>query len=1183
MKALTMRKEIIAMLVLSLFAARVAAQNKQSEVCTLVPGQTVEREIAGGEAHSYVLTLRQGQFLRAVANSTDIDIVVTLIGPGEEKLLTVDLLKYLGPEPLSFVADKAGEYRLEIRADAPATLSGHYQLTSQLKVTSETSDTERLTAERLLIEANDLERKGSKESLQASIDKRGEALLLWRNLGDRYWEAYSLHYSGRTVSSLGKNQEALELLNQALKIREEIGDRIGEATTLNNLGLIYRSLGEKRKALDYYNQALTIRRAVGDKSGEADTLISLGLVYRSMGENQKALHYYNQALPIKRAVGDKSGEAGTLNNLGLVSRSLGEKQKALDFYNQALTIRRAMGDKSGEAGTLHNLGTVYGSTGENEKALDYYNQALTIRRAVGDKAGEADTLIGLGLVYRSMGENQKALDYYNQALPVKRAVGDKAGEANTLNILGIVYWSMGENQKALDFYNQALPVTRAVGDKVGEANILNNLGNVYERLGEKQKALDYYTQDLPIYRAVGNKSGEAVTLNNLGSVYWSMRKNQEALESLNQALKIRKEIGDRIGEASTLNNLGLVYRSMGEKQKALDSYNQALTVTRAVGDKVGEANTLRNLAQVERDQGKLTGARAHLESALNIIEEVRRNVTSQELRASYVSTVQSYFQAYIDLLMQLHQQGPTEGFDALALQASERGRARSLIELLNEAHADIRQGAEPRLLERERSLQRLFNVKTERQIRLLSGPHTDEQAAEAAKEIEGLKIEYQQLETEIKAKSPRYAALTQPQPLSAEQIQHLLDKDTLLLEYSLGNEHSYLWAVTESSVASYELPKRAEIEAAAKRFYQRLTAPNLMERSGQQKRGAELVGTESTGITEATSLSQIVLGSVASQLGNKRLVIVADGGLQYVPFGALPAPMASGQSAVVSKTYRPLILDHEIVNLPSASTLAVIRRETEGRRAAEKTVAILADPVFDADDPRVTPAAKTPKDKTDETNSGSIWSLRAQRAAVETGDQHTRASFERLLGTRQEAERISSLAGTDVLKALDFDASRATAESATLAQYRYVHFATHGFLNSSSPELSGVVLSLVDPQGKPQNGFVLADEIFNLRLNADLVVLSACQTGLGKEVKGEGLVGLTRGFMYAGSPRVIVSLWSVNDIATSELMGRLYQGILKKGMRPADALRAVQIQMFKQKQWRAPYFWAAFVLQGDWR
>jgi CHAT domain-containing protein len=395
----------------------------------------------------------------------------------------------------------------------------------------------------------------------------------------------------------------------------------------------------------------------------------------------------------------------------------------------------------------------------------------------------------------------------------------------------------------------------------------------------------------------------------------------------------------------------------------------------------------------------------------------------------------------------------------------------------------------------------------------------------------------------------------------------------MLLEYSLGEERSYLWAVTKTSITSYELPKREEIEAAAKQFYELLNDRGY--RLGEQRGLFDVRVVPDRSSTEAvTKLSQMLLEPVAQQLGNKRLLIVSDGALQYLPFAALPVP---GTSEVGAKAFVPLLVNHEIVNLPSASTLGVLRQELSDRKSAPKAIAVLADPIFGTNDPRLQSSSGQASDTLLEKSN-------LNRRALERSARTANVTFDRLPFTRQEAEQILALVPTtERMQAFDFAANRAIATSPELSQYRIVHFATHGILNSTQPQLSGLVLSLVDEKGTSQNGFLQLRDVFNLNLPAELVVLSACETGLGEDVKGEGLVGLTRGFMYAGSPRVLVSLWSVSDRATAELMATFYKKMLQDGLKPAAALRAAQLEMWQQKQWQAPYYWAAFTLQGDWK
>ena len=312
-------------------------------------------------------------------------------------------------------------------------------------------------------------------------------------------------------------------------------------------------------------------------------------------------------------------------------------------------------------------------------------------------------------------------------------------------------------------------------------------------------------------------------------------------------------------------------------------------------------------------------------------------------------------------------------------------------------------------------------------------------------------------------------------------------------------------------------------------------------------------------------MSRTILGPVAAELKDKRLLIVSDGVLQYIPFAGLPVP----------NNTRALIVDHEVVMAPSASVIGLLRQETANRKPASKMVAVLGDPVFSNDDPRVAAARFGHA-----AAAAKVDSADALRSASESGLDRLR----RLRFSRQEADEIARLAGNDPkLEAVDFEASRKLALSNELDQYRIVHFATHGIINNYHPELSGIVLSLVDAKGQPQNGFLRLYDLYNLKLSADLVVLSACQTALGKEIRGEGLVGLTRGFMYAGAPRVIASLWQIDDRASAEFMKRFYGALLGQKLRPAAALRAAQVSMSKDPRWRQPHYWAAFTLQGEWK
>ncbi|AFY41051.1 CHAT domain-containing protein [Nostoc sp. PCC 7107] len=709
-------------------------------------------------------------------------------------------------------------------------------------------------------------------------------------------------------------------------------------------------------------------------------------------------------------------------------------------------------------------------------------------------------------------------------------------------------------KQALAKLQIALPLWQKLGDKSYEAVTLLSIGRVYDALGEKQQALSYYNQALPIWLAVGDRFGEATTLNNIGKVYDDLGKKQQALSYYNQALLLRRDVGDRSGVATTLNNVGGVYDDLGKKQQALSYYNQALPIRRALGDRSGEANTLYNVAFLELSKGNLQTALTQIEASIKIIEELRTKIDDKELRTSYFATVQDYYQFYIDLLMQLHKKEPTKGYAAQALHISERSRARVLLELLTEANAKIRKGVDPKLLAQEQSLQEQIDAKDKLRRDLMSKSAPATAVKKLEQEIANLLSQYQQLQTQIRTTSPKYAALKYPEPLKLAQIQQQLDANTVLLQYSLGAERSYLWVVTPNSLDSYELPPQAQIEKAANDFRQSIV---------------RVVASPKQQAAAAKQLSQIILAPVANKLANKRLVIVADGALQNIPFAALTEPTAQ-------ESYQPLLVNHEIVNLPSASTIAILRQETQKRPKAPKAIAILADPVFSTDDSRVTGKPE---------NNSITPDLDLQRSALSRSARNlNRNGWDRLNGTRQEAEAILKLGSpTDSLAVFDFDANYDWVTNSKLSQYRVIHFATHGFADDTNPELSGIVLSLIDKQGKPQRGYLRLNDIFNLDFPADLIVLSACQTGQGKEVQGEGLVGLTRGLMYAGSPRLVLSLWNVDDQGTKELMSEFYRQMWQEGKSPVAALRAAQLSLWQNPNWRKPLYWAAFTLQGEWR
>lgn len=858
--------------------------------------------------------------------------------------------------------------------------------------------------------------------------------------------------------------------------------------------------------------------------------------------------------------------------------TLEERLLAITKLEEAAALLRDIGDHRGEARALTAIGVGYEYSGELQTALDYYQRAILLAQSAGNRTGEANLHLCMGRIHFLFGDKQAALDSLNRAARLYKEASARYGEALVLSSIGTTYFSLGELERAIEYHERALPALSSAGDLGNESISLNHLGKIYLAMGETQKAMEAHNRALALARKGKLPYLEVKSLANLGNFHLSLGDKQQALDFYSQALKIGQDGGFKVDEAILHKSIGNAALLMGDGERALKSLTTALNQFRAVRFRAEEANTLYSLARVNTSADNLNEAREQIEMALDIKESLRAPVVDRDLRISSVATAQNSYDLYINVLMQLHQKQPAQGHDATALEASERARARGLLELLTESGVEIREGVPPALLALERSLQRQLNAKAAARTR--SGD--DRQAASFDKELSQLALRYREVEAQIRATGPRYAGLTQPQPLSAAEIQQLVDEDSVLLEFSLGEERSWLWVVTPKSIKSFRLPPRAEIESVGRKVYDLLTARQPVAGLTEAEQLARITEADAKFQATAQDLSRMLLGQIADSLQrewkDKRLLIVASGALDYLPFQALPAPSND-------KTYRPLIAGHEIVNLPSASVLAVIRRESAGRAAAPKMVAVLADPVFETSDPRLIAARRKSGNQTAlNLRSGVEAPAPNSSPLMRAVSSLNRGNLSRLPFSRDEAEAIASFVSPgSLLKATDFNAARSIALSGQLSDYRILHFATHGLLNSQYPELSGLVLSLVDETGKPQDGFLRMHEIYNLRLPSEVVVLSACQSALGKEIKGEGLIGLTRGFMFAGARRVVASLWQVDDQATAALMKQFYKGMLKEGLRPAGALRAAQLEMMKQKRWSSPFFWAAFVMQGEWR
>ncbi|CAN5796701.1 tetratricopeptide repeat protein [soil metagenome] len=1170
----------IIILILSIWSY--SAAQTTPDIRQLEPGKPIERGLAGGEVHAYSIQLAAGQFLGVIVDQRGIDVVVALFGPDRKQLIEVDSPNGTkGPEPVSLVAEASGSYRLEVRSLGKAA-AGRYEVKIEtLRVGTAQDKMEDLAA--ALVAAKTEEER----NLLLAQEKELVTEELLRAFVGR----------GKRFENQGNYAQALAAYALAQNVAQKIGNKVELANALNSIAQVHEAQGNYAQSLKFFQQSLALRETLGDKSAIAESLNNIGVYYTSRDEYERALEFFRRGSTLTE---DKTALAKLLFNIGYIRRVQGDHAQALEFYQKSLTLSVEAGYRAGIARTLNGIGFVHHMQGDYAQALEFYRKSLKLYEELGSKAWIANAHGNIGDVYRLRGNYAQAMEYAQSSLKLSEESGLKLTIASALNKVGLIHSFLSNHAQALEYYQKSLGLQQKLGNKAAVANGLSNIGTVHSAQGDYVQALKYYEESLKLREESKNKLGIARTLRNIGITHDLQGNYTQALLYYEKSLQLNEESGSKLGIASALKGISNIYEKQRKYPQALEAASRAAALARQIGDRERLWGATITAGIAYQALGQLTQARQAFEEAISIVELLRTDVAGQESRAQYFETVQQPYELHINLLMQLHKQHTLAGHDAAALHTAERARARSLLEALAEARADIRQGVAPALLESERALQQRLNSTAERQTRLLSGKYAEEQAAAIKKDMDVLSTEYREVQAQIRRSSPRYAALTQPVPLTLREIQQqVLDAETVLLQYALGEERSYLWAVTPASLVSFELPKRALVEEAVRRVQGLLS-------DGQRWATSQTISAQYE--EQATRLSQMVLpAALVKQLGTKRLVIVADGALQYLPFSALPLPEPAGGRR--KNDFRPLIVEHEIVSLPSSSTIAVLRRETSTRAPAAKSIAVLADPVFAAADERVATArSKGTHPPASEATAGAgrdtstrgqeasrnsdarprespAFAAALERATLAVGVlRDSRQLIARLPFTRREAEAILAVAPAgEGMKALDFRANRETATSAELAQYRIVHFATHGLLNSEHPELSGIVLSLVNQQGQPVDGFLRLHDIYNLNLPADLVVLSACQTGLGKEIRGEGLIGLTRGFMYAGAPRVLASLWKVDDAATAELMKRFYRGMLKDNLRPAAALRAAKVEMWKQKRWNAPFYWAAFELQGEWK
>jgi CHAT domain-containing protein/tetratricopeptide (TPR) repeat protein len=965
----------------------------------------------------------------------------------------------------------------------------------------------------------------------------------WRS-GERI-AAEQAYCQGRRVlvknESEESRQQSLALFEQAFGRWEKGGDLPGQVDALVQIAEVHNALGEGETAIPYGERALRLSKEAGYREGEARALQALGNSHSRLTTWSEALDFWGQSGKVWEALGDGNRQGEVLQSAGLVLSWQGRFDEAVARLQAARPFFRAAGDVGGEANMLITWAGVSLAQGDTASALGTVEEALALSKAAGDGRVTADALYNLGRLYRLRGEYEPALRYFNQVLAINVRLGARDNEARIRQALGSVYFNLGKPDLTLAEYREALRISREIGDADLEQRLLTNTGWIYQATGDLDKALQYYEQALSLNKGREDPlTGPGLALHNTGVAYTALGRPKEGLKFLAQAREISTSRGERTSLAGTLLEIGTAYQKLEAPGRAASHYREALGLAHRIGNTGLQAECLLRWAELDRNEGRMEQSLAHINESLGIVESARSRVVSDSLRTSFFASKQSYYDFYVSLLMQLEEANPGK-YRTEAFEASEHARARSLLDLISEGKIDVRKGIPSELKRKEIELSARLSIL---QDALGSGqvPEDSEKAVALKRRLEQIQGEMAHFESEIQRQYRHYAEVSYPTPLRLEEVQRLLDDRTALLQYFIGQNRAFLFVVTQEGLTTSELPSPAEISKQVDAFRQVLRKRGIRNLRAYQEMASRLYA----------SLLVPAEGALARKTS---LIIAPDGPLYVLPFEALLTNLEASRSRSYQEL--PYLLHRYAISyVPSASVLEELRepRPMPPNPAPLRFLAF-ADPVYDGEPRRA-----------------------ALPASPLVGPM--RGTLDQLPGSGAEVKRIGSLYPDKTVQL--YMGETATEENVKgnrqLENAGQIHFATHAFLNEEHPELSGLALTR-SPRSR-EDGILRVREIFNLRLSANLLTLSACETGLGTQVRGEGMIGLTRAFFYAGAQSLLVSLWPVADRSTPDLMFRFYE-LLQSTERKSESLRKAKLAMIGSGKYSHPYYWAPFILVGD--
>lgn len=942
----------------------------------------------------------------------------------------------------------------------------------------------------------------------------------------------------KSATVAAREQKLSTLLVAAGKLRRAHDTR-KTIQTLNEAGHLQLKLFLKQEALSTFQQGRDLLDQSIDPSTTVDTLNGLAFAYLAVNKYKEAQPLLDRALTTSEQNNYPIGKAEALL---LLSECQNEENhvEAAKTASEALRLWQSLGNNLGVVRSHLDIGNYYLAQSNLVQAAQEYQSALDLATEIGDRTRQAEALVYLGYVEFRKNAWQEVFSFMTRA---EELIDNDAepylmgristGIAEAFIETGLPEVGLQKYEEALEYYSRTQTPRPVVYAKWGIARAQFFLGKYPEALTILQKILpdaEYYE-----LRSVVAQCHEY-----LGQIYAAMNDQVKALNHFETALGLYEVLVNPMEKARVWALIGKGYQTQGKLEEAERFYQQALKIFEALNDHIDRSATLFAMGQIETKRGNFNAGEHYFERSIDATESVRSRSNTRDLTAAFSATVHDRYLQYIQCLMRRNDRQAT----VKAFEISESSRARSLAEFLRNTETNLLAGLDPELANQEKSLRHLMQAKANDRVALISTKVPDKPALEKLDaELAQLDERYKSVSATISQRYPAYDQITRPRGWDLARIQQQVvnDDDTVLLEYILGADKSYVWAITRDSFTAHEIP--GEVGKIAETVY------NLLK---------ERASSENELTEAAQTLSRMVLSPVASELNKRRIIVIADGALHYIPFQMLLAPSSNSE---------PLVVQHDIVNAPSASILGELREEVAGRGVRSRVLAAFGNPALGSGEQ---------KDTKQQVASARDIELKADNFDLSASGELFFAERE-INNLREIATPAATFAVTGIA------ANRKQLFNMDLSQYAILHFATHGLLDPKRPEHSGILLSTVDDQGKKQEGFITLQDVYSLRAPVDLVVLSACRTGLGREIRGEGLVGLTRGFMYAGATTVVASLWKVDDESTAELMKLFYTEMLQNRKTPDEALRIAQNSIRQNPRWSAPHFWAGFTLQGEYQ